>query len=63
MKLNRTNEDSNFFGAKFSSRDNVRAPIQFRRKRKGFSSRRNPFVFTSKAPELLDWSKVMFFEQ
>ena len=30
-KLHRTNQSSNFLGSSFSSRDNVRAPIQFRR--------------------------------
>ena len=31
-KLHRTNQGSNFLGGSFSNRDNVRAPIQFRRK-------------------------------
>ena len=31
-KLHRTNEGSNFLGGSFSNRDNVRVPIQFRRK-------------------------------
>ena len=30
-KLHRTNQGSNFLGGSFSNRDNVRAPIQFRR--------------------------------
>ena len=30
-KLHRTNKGSNFLGGSFSNRDNVRAPIQFRR--------------------------------
>ena len=30
-KLHRTNQGSNFFGGSFSNRDNVRAPIQFKR--------------------------------
>ena len=30
-KLHRTNHSSNFLGGSFSNRDNVRAPIQFRR--------------------------------
>ena len=30
-KLHRTNQGSNFLGDSFSNRDNVRAPIQFRR--------------------------------
>ena len=32
-KLHRTNQCSNFLGRSFSNKDNVRAPIQFRRKR------------------------------
>ena len=32
-KLHRTTQGSNFLGDGFSSRDNVRAPIQFRRER------------------------------
>ena len=31
-KLHRTNQGANFHGGSFSNRDNVRAPIQFRRK-------------------------------
>ena len=30
-KLHRMNQGSNFLGGSFSNRDNVRAPIQFRR--------------------------------
>ena len=52
---------SNFLGGNFSNRDNVRAPIQFRKerqpkhlKRDGFSSRADPSIFTSIAPVLLD---------
>ena len=30
-KLHRTNQGFNFLGGSFSSKDNVRAPIQFRR--------------------------------
>ena len=30
-KLHRTNQGSNFLGGSFSNRDNIRAPIQFRR--------------------------------
>ena len=30
-KLHRTNQGSNFHGGSFSNRDNIRAPIQFRR--------------------------------
>ena len=30
-KLHRTSEGSKFLGGSFSNRDNVRAPIQFRR--------------------------------
>ena len=30
-ELHRTNQGSNFLGGSFSNRDNVRAPIQFRR--------------------------------
>ena len=32
-KLHRTNQGSNFVGFIFSSRDNIRAPVQFRRER------------------------------
>ena len=31
QKLHRTNQGSNFHGGSFSIRDNVRAPIQFRK--------------------------------
>ena len=31
-KLHRTNQGSNFLGGSFSNRDNVRAPIRFKRK-------------------------------
>ena len=48
----------------FSNRDNVRAPIQFRRegqsqhlKRFDFSSITDSSIFTSIKPGLLDWSK------
>ena len=58
-KLHRTNQSSNFLGGSFSNRDNVSAPIQFRRKNQKlkdeFSSRTDPFIFTSIAPMLLDW--------
>ena len=39
-KLHRTNQGFNFLGSSFTNRDNVRAPIQFRREiRLHFSSR------------------------
>ena len=49
-------------GGSFSNRDNVRTPIQFRREgqpsilKGDFSSRTDPFIFTSIEPLLLDQS-------
>ena len=57
-KLHRTN----FLGGSFRSRDNVRAPIQFRREsqpqhlKRLISSRTDPFIFTTVTPVLLDQS-------
>ena len=61
-KLHRTNQGSNFLAGSFSNRDNVRAPIQFRREsqpqhlKRCFSPRTNPSIFTSIAPVFLDRS-------
>ena len=50
------------FFSNFSSRNNVRTQIQFRRERQpnilkdDFSSRTDPSIFTSIEPLLLDWS-------
>ena len=61
-KLYRTNQGSNFLGGSFSNRDNVRAPIQFRRKSNPsilkdiFPSRTGPSIFISIAPVFLDRS-------
>ena len=61
-KLCRTNWSSNFLGGSFSNRDNVRAPFQLTREKqpqhltKVFSSRIDPFISTSIAPVLLDWT-------
>ena len=61
-KLRRTNHSMNFLGGSFSNRDNVRAPIQFRREGQSqhlnddFSSRTDLSIFTSIASVLLDWS-------
>ena len=61
-KPHKTNQASNFLGGSFSIRENVRAPIQFRRESQprtlkyGFSSRTDPSIFTSMPPALLDWS-------
>ena len=52
-KLLRTNHGFNFLGGSFSNRDNVRAPIQFRREsqpsilKSDSSSRIDPSIFTS----------------
>ena len=55
-KLRRMNQGSNFLGGSFGNGGNVEAPIQFRRERVDFSSRRDPSIFTSIAPELLHQS-------
>ena len=61
-KLYRTNQGSNFLGDSFSNKNNVRAPIQIEDKdnpsilKDDFSSRKNPAIFTSKVPLLLDRS-------
>ena len=60
-KLHRTNQGSNFLEGSFGNRDNIRAPIQFRREKPNilkddFSSTTEPSIFTSIAPELLDQS-------
>ena len=56
-KLRRTNQGCNFLGGSFSNRANVRAPIQFRRERQlQHLKKTDPFIFTSIAPVLLDWS-------
>ena len=51
-KLYGTNQGSIFVGGSFSNRDNVKAPIQFRRVKVNpsilkddFSSRKNPSIF------------------
>ena len=60
-KLHRTNQGCNSLGGSFSNRDNVRAPIQFRRKsqrqhvKRSFFHKKRP-IFTSVAPVLLDQS-------
>ena len=59
-KLHRTNQGSNFLGGTFSNRENVRAPSRFKTKvnpsnlKDKFSSKTDPFTFTSIAPVLLD---------
>ena len=56
------NQGSNFLGGSFSNRDNVRAPIQFRREsqpqhlKSWFISRTDPSIFISVAPVLLERS-------
>ena len=60
-KLHRTNQGSNFPEGSFGNRDNIRAPIQFRREKPSiledyFSSTIEPSIFTSIVPELLDRS-------
>ena len=58
--LHRMNEVGNFLGGSFSNRDNVRAPIEFRREnqsqhfKKDVSSRKDPSIFTSAELVLLD---------
>ena len=62
MKLHRMNQDSNFLGSSFNSRDIVRVAVNLKEKvnpsilKDGFSSKIEPTVFTSIAPVLLDWS-------
>ena len=64
-KLHRTKQVSNFPGSSFSYGDNVR--VQSSLEEKGnprilhddFSSRTDPFIFTSVAPELLEQSTVI----
>ena len=61
-KLHRTNQGSSFLGGSFSNRDNVRAPIQFRREsqpqhlKNDSFWRADPSIFISIAPVLLDGS-------
>ena len=60
MKLHATNQSFNFLGANFSNRDNIRAPIQFRREilpqylQKPFLFRLEPSIRTSITLEHLD---------
>ena len=62
-KLHRTNQGFNFLGDSFGNEDNTRAPIQFWRERESqhieswFFLRKDPSIFISIAPELLDRSK------
>ena len=61
-KLHRANQGSNFLGSSFSNRDNVRAPIQFRKEdnpsnlKDYFCLRTDPSIFKSIAPVLLELS-------
>ena len=63
-KLHGMNQGSNFLGDSFSNRENVRAPIKFRRKikfqylKRLFSSRADSSIFTPIAPESLDPSNI-----
>ena len=61
-KRHRTNQGSNFFGGSFSNRDNVRAPIQFRRirqpqhlKRWIFLKKNRPFHFHINSTSVKNW--------
>ena len=62
------NQSSNFLGGSFGSRDNVRAPIEFRKKvypsitKDYFSSGTDSSIFTSRAPVLLDQSNKTSIE-
>ena len=55
-------QGSSFLVGSFGNRDNVTAPIQFRKRdspsilKEDFSSRTDPSIFTSMAPELLNRS-------
>ena len=42
--LHRTNEGANFLGGSFSNRDNVRAPIEFRRENQAHHLKRRCFL-------------------
>ena len=61
-KIPRTNQRFNFLGGSFKNRDNVRAPIKFRREsqpsilKHDFLSRTEPSIFTSIVHVLLDQS-------
>ena len=61
--LYRTNQGSNFLGGSFNNRDNVRAPIKFRKESQSqnltrwFFLKNSPTIFLSIAPVLLEWSK------
>ena len=57
-KLHRTNQGSNFLGGSFSNRDNVRAPVQFRRESQPQHLKRpiHFHIFKSIAPVLLGQS-------
>ena len=69
-KLHRTNQDSDFLGDSFSKGDNVTGPSNLEEKdnlsilKDDFSSRTDPSIFTSRAPELLHWSneQAEFFQ-
>ena len=56
------NQGFNFHGGNFSNRDNVRAQSNLEEKvsprilKDEFSVRADPFILTSIAPMLLDWS-------
>ena len=54
-KLQKTNQGSNFLGSSFSNRENIRAPIQFRRESQTQQTT-DPSILTTIAPALLDWS-------
>ena len=64
-RLQRTNQGSNFFGSSFSNRENVRAPIQFRRERQPKhlkrwffpKNRHNHFYINSTTGQ---WNKLSF---
>ena len=61
-KLHGMNQGFNFHGGNFSNRDNVRAQSNLEEKvsprilKDEFSVRADPFILTSIAPMLLDWS-------
>ena len=69
-KLHRTNQDSDFLGDSFSKGDNVTGPSNLEEKdnlsilKDDFSSRTNPSIFPSRAPELLHWlnEQAEFFQ-
>ena len=72
QKLHKTNQGSNFIGGSFSNRDNVRAPIQFRRERKSqhlkqrFFFKKRPIYFqinSTRINRTVKWNQLSFLSK